>query len=76
MLDILLTTLFKHREAPTGKGYKSSLGHFVIVSSDLRLFLKDPQLKSRGLDVSVSPSGGEMDQVEGVVHPNICWETA
>lgn len=44
---------------------KSSPGDFDAVSSDLRPFLLDTQLKSMGLDASLSPSGGEMDQIDG-----------
>lgn len=70
--------MFKQKEAKR-KGYKSTLSHSVVVLSDLSLFLMDTQLNSRDLDVSLSPSGGEMDQLEreAVRHTwytqNMCW---
>lgn len=42
--------MFKCNMAPKGTGHKRSLDHYIDVSSDMRPFLKDPELKSRGLD--------------------------
>lgn len=81
-IDFHKNIIFKHEEAQMGTGYKCILGHFVVDLSDLRPFLMDTQLRTRGLDVSLSPSGGEMDQIEGEAvwqawyTQNMCWGLA